>query len=264
MRLLELDEKKEMALNIYREIDTLCKKHGINYYIAYGTLIGACRHGGFIPWDDDIDLWIPANDYLRLLKVLEAASKYHLLNNMMNANWPRVFSKLQYPGTHVIDLRKNAPKLERGLAVDLFPLFNIDNPDRAFETGRKIIRRLNGFAALDGKSDASRIHQKLIISEAIMNRHIGKDVKYWQEQYWSINTNHPTQYVSYLGSKYGRIDIHEAELFANSVNVSFEGMNCPAPAGYDSILKKIYGDYMSLPPLEKRVSVHDVDVYMED
>lgn len=264
MRLLELEEKKRMALEILGEIDILCKAYNITYYLAYGTLIGAIRHSGFIPWDDDIDLWIPTSDYDRLLDVLNNESKYTLLDNRNNPKWPRVFSKLCYPKTHVVDRRINAPQIERGLAVDLFPLFRIKNPTNDFEAARKVIRRLNGFAMLDGKVKPNSVGHGALMAEAKLNRLIRKDVLFWQNEFWKINNDGSSPYLSYLGSKYGKVDIHDATLYSETTQVIFEGKEYPAPKGYHEILTKIYGEYTSLPPVEKRVSVHDVDVFIDD
>lgn len=263
MRLLTLEEKKQMELEMLHEIDALCKEHEIKYYLAYGTLIGALRHKGFIPWDDDIDLWIPAEDYLRLLDVLNRDSKYDLLNNMTNPNWPRVFSKLCYPRTQVIDLRKNVPNLRRGLGVDLFPLFNISNFETDYKEARRIIRQLNGFAHLDGGVHIKSLSDLALISEAKLNRWRKRDVLFWQNKFWGINATGHTNQVSYLGSKYGAIDVHDAILYRESIFIEFEDGKYPAPCGYDQILWTIYGDYMQMPPEEKQVTVHDVDVYID-
>ena len=103
MKELHIEERKRICVEILLEFDNICKEQDITYFLAYGTLLGAIRHQGFIPWDDDVDVWVPIEEYFQLIQVLKLKSKYKLLECFGNENWPMGFSKLSDPSTIVID-----------------------------------------------------------------------------------------------------------------------------------------------------------------
>lgn len=126
MQLMNMDEIKSTALDILVDIKRVCEENHIDYYIAYGTLLGAVRHKGFIPWDDDIDLWIPIEQYDSFIKAINDYSKYKVIDYTKDDLWTDFWAKVEDPHTLVIDntLRKNQEKERvRGVAVDVFPLF---------------------------------------------------------------------------------------------------------------------------------------------
>lgn len=127
MREIDLERRKEISLDILLEIKRILEKHEIKYYLAYGTLIGAIRHKGFIPWDDDIDIWVGVDDIKRALDILMSESKYDILSLYEHrSNWNRPFAKVSDPRTIICNRDKRAT-VDRGVAVDVFPLFPIGN-----------------------------------------------------------------------------------------------------------------------------------------
>ncbi len=264
MRLLNLDEKKSMVLEILDDIDQICKAHGILYFLAYGTLIGAIRHKGFIPWDDDIDVWVPVEYYEQLLGLLEQESRFTLLNSLTNPDWPRPFSKLSNENTKVVDRKSNALNLHRGISVDIFPLGRFDDKEAVYKKARNMISRINS-------AYLSRTHQKTTGVRPFLSKMVGaglllisEDELYWQKKFLEIQKEENGSFRGFLGSKYRERDIVDAAFYEGSVEVDFEGKRYPAPAQYDLLLKSIYGDYMALPPADQQVSNHDVEVYLLD
>ncbi len=117
MKQLTIEDAKQIELEILDYIDTLCKKHNINYIINYGTLIGAVRHQGFIPWDDDIDLSMPREDYQRFINIFQKEkSKYKLLSLETDKNYFNNFIKITDSTTKIIDTR-NTKTYESGVLL---------------------------------------------------------------------------------------------------------------------------------------------------
>lgn len=128
MKKLTIEDAKQIELEILDYIDTLCKKHNINYIINYGTLIGAVRHEGFIPWDDDIDLSMPREDYQRFINIFQKEkSKYKLLSLETDKNYFNNFIKIIDSTTKIIDTR-NTKTYESGVFIDIFPMDRFDDP----------------------------------------------------------------------------------------------------------------------------------------
>lgn len=128
MKQLTVEDAKQIELEILDYIDTLCKKHNINYIINYGTLIGAVRHEGFIPWDDDIDLSMPREDYQRFINIFQKEkSKYELLSLETDKNYFNNFIKITDSTTKIIDTR-NTKTYESGIFIDIFPMDRFDDP----------------------------------------------------------------------------------------------------------------------------------------
>ncbi|MCM1508418.1 MAG: LicD family protein [Ruminococcus flavefaciens] len=261
---LSLDERKKIGIGILDDIDNLCKKHKITYYIAYGTLLGAVRHKGFIPWDDDIDIWVPGKQYIKLLEVLEQESNYHLLNHYRDSNWPLYFSKLSAPSTRIVD-NKFGLNLKRGVSIDIFPLFEcVKEKKQLNKIRRNATMVLRYYEYNNGvyspKNSLKNLIKKLIV---FIDKKIGHDEMYWKKKLVLDETQErESQYIGCPLSPYGIRDIHEKKNFSNCTIVQFEGKRYPAPCGWDAVLKDIYGDYMQLPPKEKRVSNHNVKAYL--
>ena len=128
---LSLEERKKIGLDILKDLDGICRSNGIKYFLAYGTLIGAVRHKGFIPWDDDIDIWVKIEEYEKLLEALKAQSKYEVISNLDSEYWQNSFSKLSDSSTIIIDNGLNQNEcLRRGVAVDIFPIFECNKDKR--------------------------------------------------------------------------------------------------------------------------------------
>lgn len=267
MRELALDEVKSISLEILKEIDDLCRKHGITYFLAYGTLIGAIRHKGFIPWDDDIDIWVPIEHYESLLNVLEKESKYQLLSSLTNQNWPHAFSKLSHSGTKIVNIQENSLNLERGVAVDLFPLHYYSKNTINF-TRLRFCSKMSYWLYMSRRGicdQRNNVKHKVIKLVTNILRLFNMDELYWKKRLTKLMfANKDSDYVGFFGSLYGKRDIHSKELFSKAIRVEFEGASVLIPEKYDDILRNLYGNYMQMPPKEKRVTHHNVKRYWID
>lgn len=260
MELLTIEDKREILLDLLNEINRIFNKHGIRYYLAYGTLLGAIRHKGFIPWDDDIDIWVFGRDYVNALEILSKESKYSVISNINNKDWPREFSKLSNPNTLVLNNNKDMILVNRGIAVDIFPLSFSDNYLKLFKKAHYYARSMYcTYAASNGRVGVGNdIGGKMKLIYGAMNNFVGHDVPYWQRKMSALQDGEET--LAEVGS-FVVSDIYLGKWFNESISISFEGKDYPAPAGYREILDKRYGnDWFKIPPKEKRVSNHDVRV----
>lgn len=260
---LNLDERKKIGLDILIDFDSVCRKNQIEYYLAYGTLLGAVRHKGFIPWDDDIDVWVKIQDYKRILDILTKESKYEVISNLDSEYWVNSFSKLSDPSTMVIDDRNIAYSSLRGISVDIFPLFECANNVKWSKKIRRyqtIIFRTQQFAKKGNKvSNIKDLAKKINIYSNIL---FGKNIRYWRNRILQMQLGHKgTNLLGCPSSSYRDKDIHSAEYFSSQILLEFEHSLFPAPVGYKKILEDIYGDYMKFPPEEERQSNHRVKVF---
>lgn len=252
MKEMTLDERKAVSLDILLQIDNICKQHGISYYLAYGSLIGAVRHKGFIPWDDDIDIWMTYADYKKFETVASDLDGYYLLKSFDSANWGRPFGKLCKSGTIIID-ELDSKSVKRGIAVDIFPLFECsnDNLDKLVYFTKMIDRTFryeNGYI----KSKP----RKLVLGLYAL---AGKTNKYYSKKLLKFSKDLSGD-MYFAPSPYMKKDIHEVSCFVED-RMNFEGHEFSVPQGLYKILTAIYGDYMTPPPESARISNHKVKAY---
>lgn len=262
--ILNKEECKKILLDILCDIDAFCKKEGIRYFLWSGTLIGAIRHKGFIPWDDDIDIAMPRSDYERFVRIYNRGGKYECISPLNRKNYPFFFARVHDNNT-IIDQPENIFN-ECGLCVDIFPIDGMSD--------KKIIQFIVlKLSALFNSARWTKNKQKKHIAvKSLKDLFIGVLPFFLSKlPFMAIHKlqNTSTQIFSYEKSPcrallqfplfhYG--DIHKASTLDQTVKTDFEGMFFDIPSGYDEILRDMYGDYMKLPPEDKRVS-HDYIVY---
>ena len=269
MRKIEIDEMRQRLLSMAEYLQNICKENGLKMFLSGGTLLGAVRHKGFIPWDDDIDVHMPRPDYDRLIKIFkekENIGKYKLLSHELNDKYVYTFAKLVDDDTLLIedDIYSG---VDMGLYLDIFP---IDGLGDDIATAEKQMKKLNKYLVMNYallvkpwrkkctffKNFAielmrcavkiygiNRLHKKI--------RKLAKSLPYEQCEYVG-------EYIDQVGSN--RI-VRRSEVYGDSVDMQFEGLKLPAPVGWDKYLTQFYGDYMQLPPEKKRVATHGYILY---
>jgi lipopolysaccharide cholinephosphotransferase len=254
-----------VLLEILAEVDRICKKYNLTYFLDGGTLLGAVRHEGFIPWDDDIDVAMPRADYEQFLGIcaFELSDDFYITTPKSKC-YHYLFAKIEKKNTLFLtsELLWNYKKLgyKRGIYVDIFPLDNIKS--KAFFNLRKIIiRGLTAFIAgkLNICNESRRIRAKVkraaafFCSFTLLKAHREFICK-------RDNKKKNCKYFTSFGSQYNakRTLFLKEELLPVS-HVLFEGKHYPAPKNPDYFLRTKYGEnYMELPPLEKRISHNPV------
>ena len=261
---ISFDKRKEIVFGIMVKIDCICRKHNIPYYLAYGSLLGAVRHGGFIPWDDDIDIWIPAKDYFRFQNICKTETDYAVLSFENDLNYSNSFIKVSDPRTVIVDQNHNSTfRFDRGIAVDVFPLVGLDRPFYRKHTfhfiGKMIsLRRYYRKLRMNGNQDKN---SKRLLIRVLMfiDIHIHNDEMYWNKKYSKFirDVHGGAKNLGCTSSIYGLKDIYNSEWFGKGTEIPFCGHKFFCPGNYDKVLRQLYGNYMKLPPEDKRVSNHD-------
>ena len=267
MRTISNDELKRIQIDILNEVNEVCFQNSLKYSIAYGTLIGAVRHGGYIPWDDDIDLLMFSKDFYQLVNYYKTHStKYRIAYyDTLGSNYRKLHAKVYDPNTTIDE--HNSKTTGIGVNIDILILCDIGNTkDEAIRNFKKIRFGLESIIASNWNKYEINRGKSLLYNIAKLFFYImGKIIPYKYlynrtiKKLKSFENN--TKLVISLGSPYRTIDIHDRELFEKLTSLSFENNLYSAIEGYDSFLTKIYGDYMQLPPEEKRVTHHDFIPY---
>ena len=248
----------ETQMEILDVIDKVCSANGLRYCLAYGTLLGAVRHGGFIPWDDDIDLMMPREDYEKLLQIWQdqAPEGYLLQNKRRDPDFTQNFTKIRKDHTTFLQEDwERTRAYHKGIFVDIFP------GDRVAPQGiqRRIqfcFDRLNllysrGFPAKTDGLDGMVQRLLLRIPEKYHSPLQQKAERL--AGHWNQNSGRPLYFPSTLGAA---SIYYPADTFENLEWIPFQGKSYPAPGNRNQILKLEYGDYMRLPPPEERVWKH--------
>lgn len=266
MEELSLEELKAIELDILKAFDRFCKEHNIRYFLGFGTLLGAIRYKKFIPWDDDIDVLVPREDYDRLLRLYKDTPRYRLYAYERNRNYRYPFAKLCDMDTTLTEFYYPHNGVELGVNIDVFPL---DHYDDDLEKARKEVERVSknvnclSFSKM-GKSRSPYFLKFLIWTTIIVYCRVRGSAHYIRK---IIKESHrPEQKGSrYMGVKVWPIwrdrGIIPAEVFTDTIDIEFEGLMFPAPIGYDTYLSCLYGDYMPEPPPEKRKTHHHFKAY---
>ena len=265
MKELSLQEIKEIEIELLKTFDAFCKENGIKYFLSHGTLLGAVRYKKFIPWDDDVDVLVPREDYDRLLSLFSDGDRYKLFFYEKN-------SEFTFPYAKLCDMTtvKTEPGLEGslrlGIDMDVFPL---DYWDKDIKKAKREAKRLskNRFYL-----NLTKLHKPDSVNP--VKRFIKGIVMFFCKLYGSgyyIKKIHkdchkPSQENSpYMGGKswcvYGERDIIPSGVFSSSVMIEFEGAMFPAPADYHTYLTCLYGDYLPEPPKEKQKTHHNFKAY---
>lgn len=267
MRTISRNESKTIMLNILKEVSDFCDKNSITYYLSAGTLIGAIRHKGFIPWDDDIDIDMPRPDYERFIELYKKKGKYSICAPY-DSNSIYIHTKVydsqtvKYEGG--IDYSRFTPL---GIDIDIFPIDG--QPTNEDESVfKKQVKRRAIYYSLFQACVCSTDYKKF---KSLIKIHICR--LFGKNFFCRLYINSAKQYSyttsSMLGfvspfSQYSYKNRHDKKVFKDKVKVQFEDGKFWAPIGYDEYLCNIYGDYMQLPPIEKQQSHHINSIYWKD
>lgn len=266
MKEMTYQELRVVQLDILQYIHDFCIKNSINYSLAYGTLLGSVRHGGYIPWDDDIDIAMPRKDYEKFLTLFhDDRNIYQVYECRKNKDYKIAFAKVCDNRT-LINERANTKKI--GIFIDVFP---IDDLCDTYEDSLKLFNS----------------YQNIRLAVQVKGRLI-RDVKKWWKRIlmvllkirfyrYDINTHlcntnnilakhyNPTSHYVGLVVDGNTNEIVKRETWSSFARILFENRSFMAVKNVDDYLKHAYGDYMKLPPIEQQVPKHDFEaIYWKD
>lgn len=261
----KLEHLQKVILSIVKYIDDLCKKNGIDYYLLGGSAIGAIRHHGFIPWDDDLDIVMDAKNYDRFIKVCREQldqEKYYFQEGYKD--WPMPFSKLKLRGTVLKEPSGFVNESgEEGIYVDIFKLENAPSSK---------IKQLWQYACakyllcncLLNRGWEKTSFKKRLMMLAAKPLNISGLRHFFKHQVEKYNTE-DTDYRLFFAGRYRlKTSFYHKSVLGKPQMVPFEDTYMPVPEKYDDWLKQIFGDYMTPPPIEKQVGLHLTDVDFGD
>ncbi|MBR2526895.1 MAG: LicD family protein [Blautia sp.] len=251
---LKMLQTKELTL--LKELRRVCNKNDIPFFLAYGTLLGAVRHQGFIPWDDDIDVAMSYPDYVRFREVCrtQLGPDFFLQTEESDPEAGLSFYKLRLNHTTLIIDSLADRDIHHGISIDIYPLYHVpDNPLlRWLQLAASALYML--FAA--GRAPSSHGKKLFLAGRLLLGLFRGRfraAVKKGCHNTMAAFEQSPTKYRALL---FGNLEVcrkrYPSEIFSQTCQLLFEGEKYPAPIGYDRFLRLRYGNYMSPPPASQR------------
>jgi lipopolysaccharide cholinephosphotransferase len=267
--ILEVDDNlrklQDVELEMLIELDRICRKNGILYQLFGGTLLGAVRHKGFIPWDDDIDVCMLREDYNRFLEICkkDISEKYFLQTFETDSQFFHSFARIRKNNTLALQKQYSGMNMHHGIFIDIFPLDNIEEGILG-KFQYYTIRFIREMKKIKLRKKSSNSKVKGFVKRIIINITKPIPIKLYNALetklatiYEKIETKKSSLLVEAIKINYKRCTINSSN-FKDIIEIEFEGHKFWAPKNYDVILTNMYGDYMSLPPVEERKGHHKI------
>ena len=257
----DLQHLQKVILSIAKDIDSLCRGNDIDYYLLGGSAIGAIRHHGFIPWDDDLDIVMDAKNYNKFIQVCREHldnEKYYFQEGYKD--WPMPFSKLKLRGTVLKEPSGyvNESK-EEGIYVDVFKLENAPS-SRIGQLWQYFCAKylLCNCLLRRGWDKTPLRNRMMMLAAAPLN--IGFIRSFFLHEVEKYNKR-DTDYRLFFAGRYRlSTSFYHKSVLGKPQRVQFEDTYLPVPEKYDDWLKQIFGDYMTPPPIDKQQGLHLLDV----
>lgn len=253
---IDIKELREIQLGILDMIHAFCMERGIRYSLGGGTLLGAVRHKGYIPWDDDVDIMMPRPDYDRFLMEFDGMYPHlRIQNAFTDPKYILPFSKVIDDRTILEERVSENETRKSGVFIDVFPVDGLppENELARFCKRWTYIRRPMIYTS---QADDSFVRFPFLKSVCRLFINHGKAVERAEKFISSIDFK-TALYAGAISGRYGQKEHMHADVFRNYSEIAFEGRVYKCISAFDAYLKKHYGDYMQLPPEEMRVRAHD-------
>jgi lipopolysaccharide cholinephosphotransferase len=266
MEKINIDELKSIQLGILGYFDEVCSSHMLRYSLCGGTLLGAIRHQGYIPWDDDIDVFMPRDDYEKLCNIVNAvpSSIYKMFTVNTKNDFYFTFGKLVNTAT-IIEEFYDRPIKDMGVNIDVFPVDGLPNNKYLCSLYWNIMRILKRINTMVAKKNAkgenglkTMLRHMVFFSYYFLPKTFCAKQLNWLARFHKFSKSKVVA-VSVFG--YGRKEELPVDVFDEFVDVSFEGKKFKSIKRYDIYLNNLYGAFMRLPPVEKQVAKHTFEAY---
>ena len=272
MQRMSIEEIKACEYGLLCEINAICREHNLRYTLCGGTLLGAIRHKGFIPWDDDIDIAMPRPDYEKFISYCKTHDTgFGLLAHEVNSNYRNLFAKVYNKDTIIFDDTIDIKDTELGIYVDIFPLDGLGCSEKdakrqffSAEIEREILDATNWIRFSRSKTHkwyVEPLRLLVFVQSRMCNaNHLIEKIEKKNSKY----AFDESKYAGCLCGSYRLKEIMQKEIFTDYLDVKFEGGMFSGLRNYNTYLSTIYGNYMELPPEDKRVTHHTFKAYFKE
>ena len=251
----------KVSLYILLAFDKVCRENDLTYFLDSGTALGAVRHGGFIPWDDDIDVGMPRKDYERFLRIGQKKfpEYFFIQTTMTDPFYNHNFAKIRLKGT-VFQEHKDLPYLENGFFIDIFPFDNVPK-NKCLASMNVLISRLyfRVISAAWGRKEAKTGFRRFI--QKIIQKIPQSHLKWLNDKYLRFCRKHEDENTGFMTCYLWRMSQYKTYIFDTkrmlpTKDINFEGKSLKIMQDADYYLKLMYGAYMELPPISERHGHH--------
>ena len=251
----DIEDVHKKMLELLTEFDRVCKKHGLRYVLDSGTLLGAIRHKGFIPWDDDADVAMLREDYDKFCAIAnqELGEKYYFENTDVNEQHPNIFGKVFDKSTRYVQKNTAHLKTTQSIWVDIFPVDNIVPKKKKMQC--RIVASINMVRCIKQKTEKFEFRHilylpLLLLPIKTLNKIAEKQMRKYNKK--------ETEFVCPICQSGTSKPAFKRTMFTNTMDADFCGMKFPVPVEYEDYLLGYYKNPMQLPPEESRHPGHGV------
>ena len=262
----KLKRLQKIQVEMLKDVDRVCRENDIQYYLTWGSALGAVRHGGFIPWDDDIDISMTWGNYKKFEKIAreKLGSKYFYQSKESDEHCFTTWNKVRVNNTTSMEKHLKHIKCHYGICMDVFPIVGVPNSKVEELMQRFLIllyRALRYERYLTNRKPEGNLLFKVIygvfprrFKEFLSEKCLNQITKY--------NPEECNEWVEFLSGKYSYMKC-DKNIFGNGHEIMFEDIKCKIPEKYEEYLTKYYGDYMKLPDEADRVGHGDAIIDFE-
>lgn len=269
-----MNELQQVQLSILKEMDRVCRKNGIRYFLFSGTLLGAVRHQGFIPWDDDIDVVLLRDEYERFVNLPpeEFGPALFLQTSATDPEYRNVYAKLRRSDTTYVESYMDHLRINHGVFIDIFPMDGVPSKRPLQALFWYPISVLGYTASLKAFRKEPKPHLvfPFVLFKVLSPLSGGALMKAYGKlmSMFDLRRTDKVGFLTHAGFPLSHV-VYERSWFDRTVELEYEGIPMPAPGEHHLVLTQLFGDYMSPPPEDKRVSHHgatliDLDLPYDD